>query len=302
MAAAAITSTRGRGPVVADLLAGVLLEARDLAATRAFYEPIFRDVPGKWQEQHGRLSYEAGAQTIEFVKRLRPRSFADSGHHQAYRVRPSRLPALADELAKAGHEINWWHEDNPPERAVTAYAVDPAGNRVQLVASDDLDLLLDHATLEIHAFDYCEHVYRKVLGGTVSYYHGWRVEDEKDAEAWGSGDDPVFPWCRRDNPGWHDFVRLNTSDRNLRVPRPATQLFIGFGKTGLGLISASTVRQELPEDVMRGLPRLVFRSSRPAEEAFAHLSAALPIRWEKEGRTAYLRDPDGNFVELRCQA
>ncbi|HEY3115851.1 MAG TPA: hypothetical protein VGK54_03840, partial [Chloroflexota bacterium] len=93
-----------------------------------------------------------------------------------------------------------------------------------------------------------------------------------------------------------------TNDRGLRVPRPATQVFIGFGPTFLGLISASKVRQELPEEVMRGLPHLVFHSSRSAEETFAHVAATLPIRWEKEGTTAYLRDPDGNFAELRCDS
>ncbi len=303
MAAAAPAPTPAASPgPLADLLAGIILEVRDLAATRAFYEPIFRDRPGKWREDRGRLLYVAGPQIIEFVKRPRPRSFADSGQHQAYRVRPSRLRTLAQELGRAGHEVNWWHEDNPPEREVTPYILDPDGNRVQLVGSDHLDLLMDHATVEIHAFDYCEHVYRKVLGGNVTYYHGWRVEDEKNAEAWGSGDDPVLPWCRRDNPGWHDFVRLHTSDRGLRVPRPATQVFVGFGKTFLGLISASKVRQELPEEVMRGLPRLVLHSSRSADESFAHIAATLPIHWEKDSPTAYLRDPDGNFAELRCDS
>jgi hypothetical protein len=73
-----------------------------------------------------------------------------------------------------------------------------------------------------------------------------------------------------------------------------------FGPTMLGMISASKIRQELPEEVMRGLPRLVFRSARPPEEAFESIAAKLPIPWEHEGRTAYLRDPDGNFAELRC--
>lgn len=301
MATVAAAPTRKQPlPVVADLLAGVMLEARDLAATRAFYEPIFSDVPGEWQQERDRLTYRAGCQTIEFGRRPRPRSFADSGQHQAYRVRPSRLRSLAGDLERAGHEVNWWHEDNPPEREVTAYVLDPAGNRVQLVPSDDLGLLLDHAALEVHAFDYCEHVYRKVLGGQIRYYHGWRVEDEANAKAWGRGDDPCFPWTRRDNPGWFDFARAGTNDRNLRVPRPATQVFLGFGNTTLGLISASRVRQEPPEEIIRGLPRLILHSARPAAEAFVQISRTLPLPHETEGRTAYLRDPDGNFAEVRC--
>lgn len=286
---------------LADLIAGVIVEVQDLAATRAFYEPIFRDVAGEWQAQTGRLRYAAGSQSIEFVRRGRPRTFPDGGFHQGYRVRRSRLAGLADQLAESGHEVSWWREDNPAEQEPTAYLRDPSGNRVQLVASDqDPDLLLDHAAIEVHAFDYCEHVYRKVLGGEVAYYHGWRVEDEEDAKRWGRGEDPCAPWTRRDNPGWHDFARLGTTDRNLRVPRPATQVFLRFGKTSLGLISAGRVRQELPEEIIKGLPRLVFRSSLPAEQAFTHIQANLPLPWEREGRTAYIRDPDGNFAEVRA--
>ncbi|MPZ13042.1 MAG: hypothetical protein GEU73_01215 [Chloroflexi bacterium] len=301
MAATAPAPTRSqRVAALADLLGGVILEVRDLATTRSFYEPIFSDVPGTWQEQRGRLVYRTERQAIEFVKRARPRSFADSGQHQAYRVRPDRIEGLTERLAKDGHEVNWWREDNPAEHEVAPYVLDPDDHRVQLVGSSKLDLLLDHAAMEIHAFDYCERVYRGVLGGTVSYYHGWRVEDEADAKRWGRGEDPAFPWSRRDNPGWFDFARAATRDPNLRVPRPATQVFLAFGSTTLGLISASKTRQELPEEIIRGLPRLVFHSARPAEEAFAHIEKALPIPWEREGSTAYVRDPDGNFAELRC--
>src|SRR5437867_10476690 len=102
MAATASVPTRAaKQPPLTDLIAGVILEARDLAATRAFYEPIFRDAPGKWQEEHNRLLYQAGPQSIEFVKRPHPRTFPDSGNHQAFRVRPSRLRGLVGDLERA---------------------------------------------------------------------------------------------------------------------------------------------------------------------------------------------------------
>src|SRR5205823_12768458 len=59
---------------------------------------------------------------------------------------------------------------------------DPSGNRVQLMASDDTGLLLDHAAVEVHEFDYCEMVYRNALGGQMESYHAWRVEDFDDAK------------------------------------------------------------------------------------------------------------------------
>src|SRR5437870_90033 len=73
-------------------ISGVVLEARDLGATRAFYEPIFRDVAGAWHEGTRRLTLQAEGQRVEFVPRPRPRTIAHAGQHVAYRVRAARLP------------------------------------------------------------------------------------------------------------------------------------------------------------------------------------------------------------------
>lgn len=290
-----------RQPAVqADLLAGVVLEVGDLANTRAFYERIFRDFSGAWQETRNTLTYTAGPQAIEFVRRPRPRTLSDGGQHQAYRVRAGRLQQLAEELTAAGFPVDWWREDHPTERGITAYLHDPSGNRVQLVASDGDGLLLDHVGIEVRDFDYCETVYVKALAGRVDYYHGWRVEDEGEAKLWGDGDDPCAPWTRRDNPGWFDFARLGYHDPNLRVPRPNTQVFVAFGDTRIAMISATKVRQEPPEELLRGAPRPVFRTQQTAAEAVARLPALLPMPFDQEGQSIFLRDPDGNFLELRC--
>jgi extradiol dioxygenase family protein len=300
-ATAQAATTDGRVPIDADLIVGALVEVRDLAATRRFYEPIFRDRPGHWRQNDKSLSYTYGEQTIEFLQKPRPRTVPDGGYHNGYRVSPRHVESVALELQSAGADVSWWREDRPEERSVTAYLHDPSGNVVQLVGSDDGDLLLDHAAIEVHAYDYCEHVYAKTLGGRVSYYHGWRIEDEKEAKLWGAGDDPCAPWTRRDNPGWYDLVGHKGPASEVRVPRPVTQVFVGFGKTQLGMISASKVRQELPEEIIRGTPRLVFRTTRSPEEAFDRISAVLPLPFEHDERTAYVRDPDGNFLELRCE-
>jgi predicted enzyme related to lactoylglutathione lyase len=302
MAATADAPTAsGPAPIDADLMIGAIIEVRDLAETRAFYERIFRDRLGEWRQAGKSLSYRYGPQTIEFVQKTRPRTVPDGGFHHAYRVKPANVERIAQELQQAGAEVSWWREDRPEERNITAYVHDPSGNIVQLVGSDDGDLLLDHAAIEVHAYDYCEHLYAKTLGGRVSYYHGWRVEDEADAKRWGAGDDPCAPWTRRDNPGWYDLVGHKGPASDVRVPRPVTQVFVSFGKTPLGMISASKVRQELPEEIIRATPRLVFRTKRSPEAAFGRIAEVFPMPFEHDERTAYIRDPDGNFLELRCE-
>lgn len=288
------------GPFAANLVAGVVLEAGNLAVTRAFYEPIFRDAPGEWEQGPRRLTFRGGPQTITFVQRARPRTLSDSGQHQAYRVRRERLGALARELAAAGVQVDWWREDPPAERTPSAYLHDPSGNRVQLMPSEKDGLLLDHVAFEVHEFDYCEVLYRNALGGQLDYYFGWRVEDHAEAKAWATGDDPCAPWTRRDNPNWTDFRDAGQRDTTMRVPRPNTQVFWRYGETRVGLISATKVRQEPPEEIIRGTPRVVLRTTAPAEVAMSHLTATLPIPFQHHGTTAFLRDPDGNFVELRC--
>lgn len=290
-----------QGPIVVDLLMGVRLEVADLDAARSFYDPIFRDAAGEWRQDGPVLTYQAPPQSIEFVRRSRPRTLSDSGQHQAYRVRTARLPSLLEELAARGVRVEWWREDHPAERAVSAYLQDPSGNWVQLVPSDGGGLLLAHAAIEVHEFDYCEYLYLRELGGKVEYYCGWRIEDQEEARAWGAGDDPCAPWTRRDNPGWNDFRDEGTRDPNLRVPRPNTQLFIQYGATLLAMISATKTRQEPPEEQIIGTPRLIFRARQAAANATAYL-ATEPIPFERRAQSIFLRDPDGNFVELRCDS
>lgn len=40
----------------------------------------------------------------------------------------------------------------------------------------------------------------------------------------------------------------------------------------------------------------------PANQAAARLAHNLPLPFEREGESLFLRDPDGNFIELRCRA
>jgi hypothetical protein len=242
------------------------------------------------------------------VRRSHPRTLAESGQHWGYRVAPGRVEALAQELSRFGADVNWWREDHPAERQPTAYLHDPSGNRVQLVPSEDRQLLLDHAAIEIHEFDYVMYLYISVLGGVRDYYHGWRNTDAKEARKWLEEDDPCAPWTRKDNPHYRDFLvdgkptvesRGSNNRAGLRVPRPNTQVFVAFGPTALGLISATKVRQEPPDEQVKGTPRLVFTTRQSADEVMAQLRAT-PVPRKREGSSVFVKDADGIFSELRC--
>ncbi len=291
MTVGTVTGTLARKRVFSpDFIRGIVVEVRDLAATRAFYSLLFQDASGVWHEADQNLIYRSGPQRIEFVRRSQPLTLGHTGQHQAYSVRADRLPALAEALAAAGHAENWWREDHPGERTVTAYVSDPSANRVQLVASGGDGPLLRHAALEVHDLELAELFYVKSLGGKVDYCHGWAMDDYAEAKAWGEGKDPCAPWTRRFDVRYWD---------KLRIARPNMQLFVRFGSTVLGLILATEHRQEPPEEVLRGTPRLILQTAQPVGEVAAYLSSvALPF--EAEDRSLFLRDPGGNYVELDC--
>ncbi len=316
-------ASRASRPVAGAEIVGAVLEVADLEATRSFYDRLFREHNGEWHTGRGRLIYECDAQSLEFRHRARPRALPDSGYHQAYRAPSEHVLDLAAELSAAGFPVDWWREDHPAERSSSAYTLDPSGNRVQLVPSDDDRLLLDHVAIEVHMFDYCEHLYVTAFGGQVDYYHGWRSEDLTEAKRWAEGDDPCAPWTRKDNAHYRDFLVEDPKSGELRptrftaqlglqptnpepeaarrrVPRPNGQVFISYEPVRLGLIAATKVRQEPPEEQVKGTPRLIFRTKQSAEEAEAHF-APTPIPASREGNSLFLRDADGNFAELVCE-
>lgn len=288
-------------PVRPDLLAGVIVEVADLSATRAFYGRIFQEAPGEWQESAASLRFRSGAQTVEFLPRAEPRNRAHAGEHQAYRVGSGGLQRLADELAAAGHTVNWWKEDHPAERAATAYVDDPSGNRVQLVASDPREVLLDHVGVAIHEMEEAETFYLRALGGAVDHYHGWRTEDVLEAKAAGVDDLSAAPWTRRATMSF----RTHQPE-----PLPSAQLFLAYGGTRLDVILTAERIPELPEEIVRGTPRLVLRTRQRTSDVVLYLSTVdiSPVfmkhprrpRFERDGSSVFLRDPSGNFVELAC--
>ncbi len=287
-------------PFRPDLVAGVVLEAADLARTAAFYEPIFRWTGGHWVESRRTLTFEAPRQRIEIVERARPRTLPDSGHHQAYRVPSEDLTSIVGELERAGYHADWWHEDHPSELELSPYLQDPSGNRVQLISAERGDVLIDHVFAEVHDLEHAELFYVHALGGEATFDCGWNIDDYQGLEGWMAGDDPAAPWTRRINYSYRD---------HLPEPLPNPQVFLSYGPTRLGFMLTSVHRQEPPPWQVKGTPRTSVHTRCPADEVERHLATVVVspialkyaggrVAYEREGNRFFLRDPGGHFVEL----
>lgn len=285
-----------------EAVAGVVLDATDLAATRAFYGAIFADGAGQWEESRTRLAFRTPLQRIEFVKRSRPRTLAHAGQHCAYRVKPGRLQSLAKELEAEGHAINWWREDHPSEKGTTLYIHDPSGNIVQLVASDNVEILLDHYYVPVEDIEHAELFYLQALAGDLDAYFGYRTDDVLEARRWGEGGDPCAPWTR------NAFVSFRTHGPN---PTPAAQIFARFGPNYIGVALSGQRLPEPPEELLKATPRAILRSTASPREVIQYLGSlrispvALKydggkVPYKREGRSVYLRDRSGNFFQIDC--
>lgn len=274
-----LTAADARAPFTLGQLSGLVLEVRDLAETRAFYERLFGDT-GEWRQAKGQLTFSRGPQSVQFVERAKPKSLSDTGYHQAYVVPSAALRDLTG--------VERWYEDYPAERSLNAYLLDPSGNRVQLMAGEQG--LIDHVAIELHDLELAEIFYANVLGGAVDYCHGWAMDDYAQALAEPDADESHAPWTRRYDVRYWD---------KLRIRRPNMQLFVRFGTTRLAIILALQHRQEPPPEQHRGTPRLIFSANQPAASLAAYFEG-LHVGHEAAGDTLFLRDPAGNFVEIDC--
>ncbi|MCH6552461.1 MAG: hypothetical protein IH804_10720 [Planctomycetes bacterium] len=103
-------------PAIAQRLSGVVLDASDLGRTQAFYQEIFQHAGGAWESSKTEITYRAGAQTVGFVRRGRPRTYEDdAGYHTAYRVPRAQLGVIAEGLTAMGSTVQWWNEDSTPD-------------------------------------------------------------------------------------------------------------------------------------------------------------------------------------------
>lgn len=297
-----------RGAAVAppkiDAISGVVLEASNLTATRAFYGVVFRDLAGEWRQKGRSLAFETERERVEFVVRPRPRTVSHAGQHTAYRVKSERVHEAADELIAAGHTVNWWREDHPRERQVTAYVRDPAGNIVQLVPSDEAEPLIDHYYVAVEDIEHGELFYMKGLPGQLDAYFGYTTEDGIEARRWAQGAEPCAPWTR------NAYISFRTHKPN---PTPAAQIFASYGSSYIGITLTGQRLPEPPEEILKGTPRAVLRTRERVESVAAYVDSvrispvALKydggrIPFERAGRSIFLRDRSGNFLEIECEA
>ncbi len=302
------------GPPLVAGYAGAVVEVADLDRARRFYGEVlgFQKSPRPPRRERARVrepsSAEAaylsiGGRHIVLCQRPDPRTLPDSGVHYAYRLPAEQLAAALVRLEKAGVDVNTYHEDRPAERDQNRYCLDPDGNRVQLVLGDSAGL--DHAAVETHDVEWAEVFYTHVLGGTVETRVGWHMQDYDTALAWGEGRDDCAPGTRR----WDK--RYTSIEHKGQLPRPNAQLFVTFAPgVTLGVYLAAEHRQEPPPDQFAGTPRLCFRAGvgglaalerrlREVRLRCLHTSPETGGPFERSGKSLFVRDPGGNFLEFQ---
>jgi len=277
-------------------IAAHVVEVADLERSRAFYGDVL-GLEGAATDEG--TAYRCGDGDVVLAQRATPRVLPDSGTHFALRLERSSLDGVLARAASAGVVVHRYREDRPAEEADPAYVSDPDGNRVQLVAG--MTRGIDHVAVETHDLEWSETFYTQVLGGVVEFRVGWRMQDYEAAWAWGEGKDDRAPGTRR----WDK--RYTTIEGQARMPRPNAHLFVTLGPgVTVGVYLATEHRQEPPPDAVRGTPRTILAADRASLEAVLERAEELRLRpqrtvrsHERVGDRVFLRDPGGNFLELR---
>jgi catechol-2,3-dioxygenase len=281
---------------------GVAVEVSDLGRAADFYSGVLGFGP-TGETPGGLLLHLNAAQSVTLVPRPDPRTFPESGVHQAYGLPAPQLDATLSRVEAAGIEMHRYHEDRDVEQHHNRYCADPDRNRVQLIAARETGI--DHVAFETHDIEWAEVFYTQVLGARVELRVGWRMEDFARAWAWGSGDDECAPGARR----WDSLY----TDDKARVPRPSPQLYVQFAEgVTLGLYLATLHRQEPPRGLYQGTPWAAFwvqsgglgeLERRLCEIRLRCMEASAQFKgpYERVGSALYVRDPSGNFLEFREQ-
>ncbi len=293
-----------------DGISHIVIEVSDLKRAKEFYRLLGFEFAGDDRvPECGRSAYfrTASGQSVILSESPQPRSLAETGVHQAYRIGLLDRDAVAKELAACAVTVETYKEDRPREQGDNFYFYDPDGNRIQLVAFGTTSaasgkiLGIDHAAIESHDLEWAEDFYVKRLGLTVDHRVGWGTADYVRAKLWGEGKENMAPGTRR----WDQ--RYTVMEQKRRIPRPNTQLFARVGDEALGIYLATQHRQEPPEEQIVGMPRIGFRAGRQVIGRMAQLLGATrtPIKGPMEhpdpapiAASLYVRDPGGNFLEI----
>lgn len=293
-------------------LSHVVIEVADLARARSFYGDRLglRSTIGGWPEA-GEVALRCpSGQYLVLKESTSPRTFENTGAHQAYSAGPAAIEKIVQSVAADNIAVHRYQEDRPAEAADACYFADPDGNRIQLVrkasATGPGIAGIDHTAVLASDMEWEEDFYKECLGLAIEHRVGVNTADYVRARLWGEGKEDMAPGTRRWDERYRDIPGAKPG-QGRRVARPNMQMFLAMGDTVLGIFLATAHYQEPPPRQAKGTPRNAYRTTR---ETLDRTAAALRgTRIAMEGpvehaagspisASLYLRDPCGNFIEL----
>lgn len=289
-------------------LSHLVVGVADLDAAEAFYRdglgmtPMGRDA---WPDAGANAVLAAGDQFVVLSRRADRPDTSKTGVHQAYRIGARGRDALRARLAAMGVAVETYREDRPAEARDNFYAVDPSGNRVQLVAAGD-DATpaasgIDHACVQDYDMQWAAHFYGGVLGLGLDHVTGLDTKDYVRAVDWGDDKIAMAPGCCRLVKYYREIP-----GQNRMQPRPTLQMYFRAGTGVIGVYMAMEDYAEPPEEQLVGAPRNGLRVAPGGLDRIAKALAARgrPFRAVDHGsnapiaRSIYARDTGGNFIEF----
>jgi catechol 2,3-dioxygenase-like lactoylglutathione lyase family enzyme len=297
-------------------LAHVAIEVSDLDRARSFYSERLglgaRPVEGWPEADEIALSCLSG-QHLVLRKSSSPRTFKETGVHQAYRAGPVSIDRIVQSLAADAITVHRYHEDRPAEQNDACYFADPDGNRIQLVRSETTVgpgvIGIDHSAIQASDMEWEEDLYADVLGLPVDHRVGWNTGDYVRARQWGEGKEDMAPGTRRWDERYRD-IPGGKPGQGRRIARPNMQIFFKMGEAVLGVYMATAHEQEPSPKQAKGTPRTAYFVSRETldktAQALSKTRVAVlgPVEHPVKSPIAaslYFRDPCGNFIELCVQ-
>lgn len=290
----------------------IALVVGDLAAARTFYGDVL-GLPFLGSDVlpecgHHLALATASGQLVALCEGGASPPLPETGNHQAFRVSPAARDEIAARLTRHGVAVHRYKEDRLAEQDDNVYAVDPFGNRLQLVAnaphaSKALIDGIDHVAVQAIDVEWEEKFYVGHLGLPVDQVVGWRTSDYVRARLWGDGKEDMAPGARR----WDK--RYNVMHGKDPVPRPNAQLYVRIGDGALGVYLADTHFQAPPEEDVIGVRRLAFAVRREDLDRLAERLADWgpivgPVKHpasSPRGHSVYCKDPGANFLEFCCR-
>jgi catechol-2,3-dioxygenase len=247
-----------------------------------------------------------GAFLVLSERKDRP-DLSATGVHQAYAVGHDARRRIEERLAVQGIEVRTYKEDRPAEERDNFYFFDPAGNRVQLVASAARNggaPALDHAAIQVTNMWWAETFYIGTLACAVEHRVGWKTEDYARAQLWADGKEDMAPGTRRMDKRYTSMVNQRA------VPRVNLQIYLRIGEVPFALYLANQHFQEPPEEALVGTPRTAFAVTESILDATRRRLAEtnwpfVGPRTETDGpvrQALFFKDPGGNFIELCVRA